>query len=44
MGDGYAMAGKEVGMYLTIITLYEQQKYMYDKKVHSVEHRIVRIL
>ncbi len=30
-------------MYLTIITLYEQQKYMYDNKVHSVEHRIVSI-
>ncbi len=43
MGDGYAMAGKEIGLYLTIITLYEQQKYMYDNKIHSVEHRIVSI-
>ena len=25
------------------IKLYEQQKYMYDNKVHSVEHRIVSI-
>ncbi len=36
MGDGYAMVGKETGQYLTIITLYGQQKYMYDNKVHSV--------
>jgi len=43
MSRGYAMAGKEAGLYLTIITLYEQQKYMYDNKVHSVEHRIVSI-
>lgn len=44
MGDGYAMTEKEASLYLTIITLYEQQKYMYDNKVHSVEHRIVSIL
>ena len=43
MGDGYALSGKEIGLYLTIIRLYEQQKYMYDNKVHSVEHRIVSI-
>ncbi len=43
MSDGYAMTGKEIGLYLTIITLYGQQKYMYDNKVHSVEHRIVSI-
>ena len=43
MGDGYAMIDKEISLYLTIITLYEQQKYMYDNKVHSVEHRIVSI-
>ena len=43
MIDGYAMADKEIGLYLAIITLYEQQKYMYDNKVHSVEHRIVSI-
>lgn len=41
MSDGYAMIDKEISLYLTIITLYEQQKYMYDNKVHSVEHRIV---
>lgn len=43
MSDGYAMIEKEIGLYLTIITLYEQQKYMYDNKVHAVEHRIVSI-
>ncbi len=43
MSDGYAMTDKEISLYLTIITLYEQQKYMYDNKVHSVDHRIVRI-
>lgn len=43
MSDGYAMIEKEISLYLTIITLYEQQKYMYDNKVHSVEHRIVSI-
>ena len=43
MSDGYAMTDKEISFYLTIITLYEQQKYMYDNKVHSVEHRIVSI-
>lgn len=43
MSDGYAMNSKEIGQYLTIIKLYEQQQYMYDNKVHSVEHRIVSI-
>ena len=43
MSDGYAMTGKEISLYLTIITLYEQQKHMYDNKTHSVEHRIVSI-
>lgn len=43
MSDGYAMNSKESEQYLTIIKLYEQQQYMYDNKVHSVEHRIVSI-
>ena len=43
MSDGYAMIDKEISLYLTIITLYEQKKCMYDDKVHSVEHRIVSI-
>lgn len=43
MGDGYAMARDEISQYLTIIKVYAQQKYMYDNKTHSVEHRIVSI-
>ena len=43
MGSGYAMINKEISRYLTILTLYEQQKYMYDNKTHSVERRIVSI-
>lgn len=43
MSDGYALIGKEIGLYLTIHKLYEQQQYMYDNRVHSVEHRIVSI-
>ena len=43
MSDGYALERKEVSLYLTITTLYEQQKYMYDNKTHSVDHRIVSI-
>ena len=37
MSDGYAMTGKDIGLYLTIIRLYEQQQYMYDNRIHSVE-------
>ncbi len=43
MRDGYAMTEKENSRYLTILTLCEQQKYMYDNRVHSVEHRTVSI-
>ncbi len=43
MSRGYAMTDKEIGLYLTVLTLYEQQKYMYDNRVHSVDHRIVSI-
>ena len=43
MSDGYAMTGKDIDLYLTIIRLHEQQQYMYDNRVHSVEHRIVSI-
>lgn len=43
MSDGYAMIGKDIDLYLTIIKLHEQQQYMYDNRVHSVEHRIVSI-
>jgi transposase, IS5 family len=34
---------KQYKYLLVIQTLYEQQKYMYDKKIHTVEHRIVSI-
>ena len=37
------MTGKDIALYLTIIKLHEQQQYMYDNRVHSVEHRIVSI-
>ena len=32
-----------INTYLVILTLYEQQKYMWDNRVHSVEHRIVSL-
>ena len=35
MSDGYAMTGKDIGLYLTIIRLYEQQQYMYDMKCYT---------
>ena len=34
---------KMINTYLVILTLYEQQKYMWDNRVHSVEHRIVSL-
>ena len=43
MSDGYALEKNEISLYLTICKLYEQQKYMYDNKIHSVEHRIVSL-
>lgn len=42
MNEGYASERKESALYLTIHTLYEQQKYMYDTKTYSVD-RIVSI-
>ena len=44
MSEGYAMTGKDINLYLTITRLYEQQQYMYDNRVHSVEHRIPDII
>jgi transposase, IS5 family len=41
--DHIPLRKKEYKYLLVIQTLYEQQKSMYDKKVHSVEHRIVSI-
>ena len=43
MSDGCIPDKKEIPKYLTILKLYEQQKYMYDHKVHSVADRIVSI-
>ena len=43
MADGYAPQQGEISLLLTIFKLYEQQQYMYDNKVHSVENRIVSI-
>lgn len=40
---GYALPSKYIDYYLTIQKLYEQQKYMYENKTHSVEDRIVSI-
>ena len=44
MADGYAPEAGEIPLLLTIFKLYEQQKYMYDNRVHSVENRIVSIM
>ncbi len=43
MGEGYALPGKYVRNYLTILELYRQQKYMFDNKVNRIENRIVSI-
>ena len=43
MADGYAPEQGEIPLLLTIFKLYEQQQYMYDNKIHSVENRIVSI-
>ena len=43
MAKGYAMASHDVDMFLTILKLYEQQKYMWDNHIHSVENRIVSL-
>jgi len=41
--DTIPLKKKEYKYLLVIQTLYEQQKFMYDNKTHSVEHRIVSI-
>lgn len=43
MENGYAPTSKEISLLMTIYKLYEQQQYMYQSKVHSVENRIVSI-
>ncbi|WP_455058425.1 IS5 family transposase [Jutongia sp.] len=44
MEDGYAPTSKEISLLMTIYKLYEQQQYMYQNKIHSVENRIVSIM
>lgn len=41
--DTIPLSKKEYKYLLVIQTLYDQQKFMYDNKTHSVEHRIVSI-
>ena len=43
MREGYALPSRFVDLYLTIMELYRQQKYMYDNKVHRVDNRIVSL-
>lgn len=43
MAEGYALPVRFINYYLTIIKLYEQQKYMFDNHTHRVEGRIVSI-
>ena len=43
MSAGLTPRQKDIPTILTIFKLYEQQKYMYDNKVHKVENRIVSI-
>ena len=43
MSDGCIPDKKDIPKYLTILKLYEQQKYMYEHKEHSVADRIVSI-
>lgn len=43
MAQGYAMEKAHIDRYLTILKLYEQQKFMYDHKVHRVDDRIVSL-
>lgn len=43
MEEGYAPTSKEISLLMTIYKVYEQQQYMYQNKVHSVENRIVSI-
>lgn len=43
MQDGYAPTSKEIHLLLTIYKQYEQQQYMYQNKIYSVDNRIVSI-
>lgn len=41
--NGIPLKKKEYKYLLVIQTLYQQQKWMYDNKTHTIEHRIVSI-
>jgi len=43
MGKDYALPPRHINCYLTIQKLYEQQKYMYENRTHSMDNRIVSI-
>jgi hypothetical protein len=43
MGGAFALDHRQYRYLLIIQTLYEQQQYMFSKKTHIVEHRIVSI-
>lgn len=43
MEEGYALPQKYIDVYLTVLKLYDQQKYMFDNKTHRVDDRIVSI-
>ena len=43
MHEGYAPADNQIDNIITIHKLYEQQKYMYENRVNTVENRIVSI-
>lgn len=43
VSEGYAPTSKEIPLLQTIFQLYEQQQYMFENKVHSVDNRIVSI-
>lgn len=43
LSEGYVPLSKDIDQILTIFTLYDQQLYMFENKVHKVENRIVSI-
>lgn len=43
LAEGYAPRRCDIDLLIAITKLYEQQKYMYDNKVHRVDQRIVSL-
>ena len=43
LSSGKQLAGRQAERFNTLRRVYEQQKYMYDNKVHSVPERIVSV-